>query len=363
MIHGSIILVLLSESDAIYAADRFINYYSRFNRIDDYLRHVKKDRIADRPGYLFSAEEDMFDSFEMHPNQMDFEIHVVDTSAKMTHRYNQWMYSEVLNLTASNAVEEAIPGRTHKWIVTETNTKKIVGVVRFGSPTINSKPRNDYFKRVVPLKEINPHFVMGFNIVPTQPFGFNYLGGKLLALLASSYELKSQFDHKYGTDLKYFETTSLYGSTKGMSMYDGLKPFLRHIGDTESKFLPLFHDDEFREFFDWFNVRNNNERLISADKSSKKIKIQTKMISIIKNSLMYNQCLEKLEEFNACIKHAMSLTEKKRYYLGDFRHTAQQAIDWWKKKASKRYDKLTREGRVRTKLEVWQPGVDMEIIR
>ena len=355
--------MLLSESDAIYAADRFINYYSRFNRIDDYLRHVKKDRIADRPGYLFSAEEDMFDSFEMHPNQMDFEIHVVDTSAKMTHRYNQWMYSEVLNLTASNAVEEAIPGRTHKWIVTETNTKKIVGVVRFGSPTINSKPRNDYFKRVVPLKEINPHFVMGFNIVPTQPFGFNYLGGKLLALLASSYELKSQFDHKYGTDLKYFETTSLYGSTKGMSMYDGLKPFLRHIGDTESKFLPLFHDDEFREFFDWFNVRNNNERLISADKSSKKIKIQTKMISIIKNSLMHNQCLEKLEEFNACIKHAMSLTEKKRYYLGDFRHTAQQAIDWWKKKASKRYDKLTREGRVRTKLEVWQPGVDMEIIR
>ena len=352
--------MILNESDAIYAADKFINYYSRFNRIDDYLRHVKKERVADRPGYLFSAEEDMFDSFDMHPNQMDFAIHVVDTSAKMTHRYNQWMYSEVLNLTASNAVEEAIPGRTHKWIVEEVNTKKIVGVVRFGSPTINSKPRNDYFKRVVSLKEINPHFVMGFNIVPTQPFGFNYLGGKLLALLASSYELKSQFDHKYGTDLKYFETTSLYGTTKGMSMYDGLKPFLRHIGDTESKFLPLFHDDEFREFFKWFNVRNNNKRLISADKSSKKIKIQSKMISIIKNSLKDK---EKLEQFNTSIKHAMSLTEKKRYYLGDFRHTAQQAIDWWKKKASKRYDKLTREGRVRHELEVWNPGVDLEIIR
>jgi hypothetical protein len=355
--------VLLTESDAIYAADRFINYYSRFNRIDDYLRHVKKERISDRPGYLFSAEEDMFDSFDMHPNQMDFEIHVVDTNPKTTSRHNQWLYSETLNLTASNAIEEAIPGRTHKWIVEEVNTKKVVGVVRFGSPTINSKPRNDYFERVVPLKEINPHFVMGFNIVPTQPFGFNYLGGKLLALLASSYELKSQFDHKYGTDLKYFETTSLYGTTKGMSMYDGLKPFLRHIGDTESKFLPLFHDDVFREFFGWFNERNDGERLISADKSSKKIKIQTKMISIIKNSLMYHECLDKLNEFNSSIKHAMSLTEKKRYYLGDFRHTAQQAIDWWKKKASRRYDKLTREGRVRTKLEIWEPGADLEIIR
>ena len=162
------------------------------------------------------------------------------------------MYSETLNLTASNPIEEAIPGRTHKWIVTETNTDKVIGVVRFGSPTINSKPRNDYFGKVLPLSDINAHFVMGFNIVPTQPFGFNYLGGKLLALLASSQLLKEQFDAKYGTDLKYFETTSLYGTTKGVSMYDGLRPFLRHIGDTESNFLPLFHDDEFRDFFWWF---------------------------------------------------------------------------------------------------------------
>ena len=197
--------MLLSESDAIYAADRFINYYSCFNRIDDYLRHVKKDRMDARPGSLFGADSEFFNAFDMHPNQMEFEIHVVDTNPKTTSRYNQWLYSETLNLTASNAIEEAIPGRTHKWIVEEVNTKKVVGVVRFGSPTINSKPRNDYFNRVVPLKEINPHFVMGFNIVPTQPFGFNYLGGKLLALLASSYELKSQFDHKYGTDLKYLK--------------------------------------------------------------------------------------------------------------------------------------------------------------
>ena len=68
-------------------------------------------------------------------------------------------------------------------------------------------------------------------------------------------------------------------------MYDGLKPFLRHIGDTESNFLPLFHDDEFRDFFWWFNERNGGERLISADKSSKKLKIQVKMISIIRRSL------------------------------------------------------------------------------
>ena len=352
--------MILTEGDAVYAANKFIDYYTQFNRIDDYLRFVKKDRVSDRSGSLFDADTEFFDSFGMEPNEMNIEVHVVDTNPKTTSRYNQWLYSETLNLTASNAIEEAIPGRTHKWIVTETNTNKVIGVVRFGSPTINSKPRNDYFGEVLPLSDINAHFVMGFNIVPTQPFGFNYLGGKLLALLACSKELKHQFDEKYGTDLKYFETTSLYGTTKGVSMYDGLKPFLRHIGDTESNFLPLFHDDEFRDFFWWFNERNGGERLISADKSSKKLKIQTKMISIIRNSLKDE---EKLKEFNDCIEHAKSLTEKKRYYFGKFEHSMDEAITWWKKKATKRYEKLQDQDRLRTELEIWKPGVDLEIIR
>jgi len=352
--------MILTEGDAVYAANKFIDYYTQFNRIDDYLRFVKKDRVSERPGSLFDADIEFFDSFDMAPNDMNFKVHVVDTNPKTTSRYNQWLYSETLNLTASNAIEEAIPGRTHKWIVVETNTNKVVGVVRFGSPTINSKPRNEYFGEVLPLSDINAHFVMGFNIVPTQPFGFNYLGGKLLALLACSKELKQQFDEKYDTDLKYFETTSLYGTTKGVSMYDGLKPFLRHIGDTESNFLPLFHDDEFRDFFWWFNERNGGERLISADKSSKKLKIQTKMISIIRNSLKDD---EKLKEFNDCIDHAKSLTEKKRYYFGKFEHTMDEAIIWWKEKATKRYEKLKSTDRLRTELEVWKQGTDLEIIR
>ena len=95
-------------------------------------------------------------------------------------------------------------------------------------------------------------------------------------------------------------------------MYDGLKPFLRHIGDTESKFLPLFHDDVFRDFFWWFNERNGGERLISADKSSKKLKIQVKMISIIRNSLKDD---DKLKQFNNCIDHAMSHRRRKDIIL------------------------------------------------
>jgi hypothetical protein len=352
---------MLSPDQAVWAADQFIEYYSKFSRIDDYLRFVKNSRLNQSSGKLFGPEDEIFSNFDVHPNDMSFSIHVVDTSSKPKTKYNQDLYSEILNDTASNPIEEAIPGRTIKWIVTEDTTSKIVGVVRFGSPTINSKPRNEYFDEVLPLSKINHEFVMGFNIVPVQPFGYNYLGGKLLALLSSSNELKRQFDMKYGTNLQYFETTSLYGTTKGVSMYDGLKPYIRHIGDTESNFLPLFHDDYFRKMFWWFNNNaNNGERLISADKSSKKLKIQTKMISIIMNSLQDDQ---KKIEFKNCIDRAKSLTEKKRYYISKFGYEKEEVISWWKRKASKRYEKLKSENKLRTELELWKPGVDMEIIR
>ena len=99
-------------------------------------------------------------------------------------------------------------------------------------------------------------------------------------------------------------------------------------------------------FFWWFNERNGGERLISADKSSKKLKIQVKMISIIRKSLGDE---EKLKQFNECIEHAKLLTEKKRYYFGKFEHTTEEAIIWWKKKATKRYEKLQDQDRLRTR--------------
>ena len=102
--------MILTESDAVYAANKFIDYYSQFNRIDDYLRHIKEDRGENRMGYLpgFGADSDMFDKFDVHPNDMNFEVHVVDTDTKSRSKYNQWLYSETLNLTASNPIEEAI---------------------------------------------------------------------------------------------------------------------------------------------------------------------------------------------------------------------------------------------------------------
>ena len=374
--------MILSESDAAYAADQFINYFSNMGRIDEYLRNVKLDRMSKMPTYLpgCGPEEDMFDAFDMHPNDMNFKVYAAGKDDSFTNEY----FNERLQITTSHSIESSIPGKSLKWIVMETNTKSIVGFIRFGSPTINCKPRNDWLGRPPELKRFNRHSIMGFIIVPTQPFGFNYLGGKLLAMLCCSHLARETLNKKYNADICLFETTSLYGTTKSSSQYDGLKPYLRYKGLTISDFTPLIHDSIFKDLNRWFTDRNNNKLLVKEDASSRKLKIQTKMISIIKKCLNNP---EKLKQFNDAILSAKNLTQQKRFYMSTYgfsnsrevilgeqdklikaenydRFGVEQIIGHWKKMAGKRYAKLRDEGRLRTKLETWNTNPDeIDIIR
>ena len=380
--------MILSESEAVYAADKFIDYFSNTGRIDEYLRNVKLDRIEDQPtslGAFFDGggggtEDDLFSKFDMHPADMKIKIYRAGEYGGLTNEF----FNERLQITMSHAFESSIPGKSLKWIVKEENTGKVIGFIRFGSPTINSKPRNDWLGDVPDLGRFNRHAIMGFIIVPTQPFGFNYLGGKLLAMLCCSHQAREELNAKYNSNICLFETTSLYGSTKSSSQYDGLKPYMRYKGLTDSDFTPLLHDSIFQDLNKWFTARNNDKCLVKEDASSRKLKIQTKMISIIKKSL---QDKDKLESFNAAIRSAKDLTEQKRFYMSTYgfknarevilgeqdtlvkaenydRFSVDQIISWWRKKASRRYETLRDEGRLRTKLETWNTNPDeIDIIR
>jgi hypothetical protein len=68
------------------------------------------------------------------------------------------------------------------------------------------------------------HTAIGSTIVPFQPLGYNYVGGKLLALLCLSDEVQNLWKKQYGDTLIGVTTTSLYGKTKlnGQSQYDNL---------------------------------------------------------------------------------------------------------------------------------------------
>lgn len=65
--------------------------------------------------------------------------------------------------------------------------------------------------------------------MPVQPFGFNFCGGKLLAMLAFSKEIHHFYVQKYGYPLAAITTTAIHGKS---IQYDRLKQ-LKFIGYTK----------------------------------------------------------------------------------------------------------------------------------
>ena len=372
---------VVDESKAEWAADKFIDYFKNFSSIEDYLRYAKSEAVSSMATIPGISDKDAFFNEDIHPQDMNFEVKFVGD--RFTNGLPQEYYLKYLTATSSHVIEHNIPGRELRWMVYETNTKKIMGFIRFGSPTINSKPRNIWLGKAPDLSRFNRHAVMGFAIVPSQPFGFNYLGGKLLALMCVSHYAREQVSKVFEKDIALFETTSLYGSTTSASQYDGLKPFMRFKGLTDSKFLPLLHNKAFHRLHDRFTYLNNNTPLTENRASSKKMKRQTRMISIIRNSLKNE---EKLKEFNDVIAMAFTLTQRKRFYISDYGYSnirevirgdqdklirgqnwdkfyLENMIKWWKKKASKRYEKLKKENRFRSGVELWSEDDNIQIIR
>ena len=372
---------VVDESKAEWAADKFIDYFQNFSSIEDYLRYAKGEAVSSIAVLPGVSDKDAFLNEDIHPQDMEFEIKFVGD--RFQDSISQDIYIKYLSATSSHVIEHNIPGRELRWMVYEKNTKKIIGFIRFGSPTINSKPRNIWLGKAPDLSIFNRHAVMGFAIVPSQPFGYNYLGGKFLALLCVSHYAREQVSKVFEKEIALFETTSLYGSTTSASQYDGLKPFIRYKGLTDSKFLPLLHKEKFHELHNAFTEWNDNQPLTENRASSKKMKRQTKMISIIRNSL---QDKNKLNKFNSVIQMAFGLTQQKRAYISDYGYAnvrevilgeqdklvrgqnwdkfyLENIISWWKKKASKRYEKLKKENRFRDKVELWTDDDTIQIIR
>ena len=202
-------------------------------------------------------------------------------------------------------------------------------------------------------------------------------------MLFRSHEVREICNKKYGMNVCLFETTSLYGSTKGVSQYDGLKPYIRYKGLTESDMVPMMHGEPYLALKEY--VESKVGDILEGDQksTSRKLRTFTKIIALTKAAL--KDTPEGLT-FMETIEHAKGLTEQKRYYVSDYgyqnvvdylacrtdtlipgenyeKHKMANLVEWWRNKAINRYETLNSEGRIRTELEVWTSGKEIQIIR
>src|SRR6056300_1682763 len=326
----------LTRENALHVANIFSDYFDKFSRIDQYMRDQKMAQIETIPTSLpgMGLDTELFDDFTMSSQVMD--LHMVEL--------DNHTWDTCINMISSHSNMVSIPGKSLKLAVKEMNTGKYVGFMRFGSPVINMRPRNVLLGNVPDLPVFNKTAIMGFVIVPAQPFGYNYLGGKLLAALCCSHQVREMLNKKYDMNLVMFETTSLYGNSKSASQYDGMKPMLKNRGLTDSDFIPMIHGKPFKDMLDY---------------------VEDKIGVFIKEK---------------------KLTEQKRYYVSNYgienyidivngktdkivrapnydRFHDNELIEWWRKMATKRFDNLNKDGRLRNDLEIWTKDSRIDIIR
>ena len=284
---------------------------------------------------------------------------------------------------ASFPVESQI-GKRFYFVV--KNDGMICGFIRINSPVISLSNRNRLFGQVLTAKQINQYMLNGSVIVQVQPFGYNYLGGKLLTIICISNEMTDILRTKV-PEYCFFETSSLYGSIKQSSQYDGMEPYIRDFGLTQSKVLMYPTQDIFHELRQYiepvYGLPEFKGKVCDTSKSTPKQREFNKLISILGNNLKELD-VDRYKVFQDLKKHHMTSMTQKRYYYSNLGndnfkehitggvpleqmdrtvYDFENLFQWWSNKAVKRYDSLKSKGTFRTELEHYGKGTEKEMIR
>jgi hypothetical protein len=153
---------------------------------------------------------------------------------------------------------DANPGRNVKIYIKDRVSGKILGLVSLGSDVTSLGVRDNYIGWTQDNKykdgRLN-HTTIATTIVCTQPLGYNFLGGKLVACMATSAEVRNHWKEKYGQTLIAVGTTSLYGIH---SQYNGI-PHFKTLGESAGKVATKPDDSVYEGWHHWIKENKPEE--------------------------------------------------------------------------------------------------------
>jgi hypothetical protein len=254
------------------------------------------------------------------------------------------------------------PGRFLKLIIHDGSTeKRLLGGISISSDVIAITDRDNYIgwtadDRLKNDKRIN-NSAIGSCIMSTQPFGYNFLGGKLAACLVTTDVVRDTWKTQYDNVMAGMTTTSLYGS---YSMYNSLKWW--HKCGTSAGKMPIKPDDSIYEVWHHWIQENKPQEYsemmqqkegVSGPVTGAKQRVISKIFSQLKmktsdyvhgfeRGTYYSSFYENTREF-LCNKIKESDLRMKPLYASG--KTA--ILDWWRTKAVDRYKKLRSESNLK----------------
>jgi hypothetical protein len=189
-------------------------------------------------------------------------------------------------------------GRNLYYALIDDVTKKYLGVMCISSDFLDLTPRDNaigWSRDIKTQQHMINHTAIGSTIVPLQPLGFNYMGGKLLALMCLSDTVQADWKKQYGDTLVGVTTTSLYGKTKagGLSQYDGLEhwnPMGFSSGSvafeptraTKKLVFDWIKENHTRKYFEWWEAKNQQGLPLKRDHKNRSLNFAYSQLKIPK---------------------------------------------------------------------------------
>jgi hypothetical protein len=275
----------------------------------------------------------------------------------------------------------ANPGRNVKINVKDRVSGKLLGQISLASDVTAMGVRDNYIGWSKDNKFVDGklnYTTIASTIVCTQPLGYNFLGGKLIAMMTTVPEIRNHWKTKYGQTLVAVGTTSLYGIH---SQYNGI-PLFKTLGESAGK-ISLKPDDKFYDpWHQW--LKENRTEWYKQNISDERARNGANMgyeangpVSGIKQKILgqiFKECGIKANEYHHGFKRGVYLAmmyENGREFLCKqieenelvLKPKFAQGIDyinkWWKKHAISRYSKLHDEGRIKPEHLFYIEGIGM----
>jgi len=325
-----------------------------------------------KPTDIYNKELTIKEIEELEPY-----VEIVDEDAKES---TKWTYLRKMIHTMSWT---ANPGRNVKIFIKDRKSGKLLGLVSLASDVTAMGVRDNYIGWTKEDKfqkgKLN-YTTIASTIVCTQPLGYNFLGGKLTAMMTTVPEVREYWKEKYGQTLIAVGTTSLYGIH---SQYNGI-PHFKTLGESAGK-IAIKPDDEFYDPWhqwlkenraDWYKTAITNERIRNGANmgtgegaSGPVSGIKQKILSQIfkecgikvsdyhhgfKRGVYFAQMYENGNEFLCSKIEESELVMKKKFADG-----VDYINNWWKRQAIKRYTTLHTEGRLKPEDLFYIDGIGM----
>jgi len=263
----------------------------------------------------------------------------------------------------------ANPGRNVKINVKDRVSGKLLGQISLASDVTAMGVRDNFIGWTKDNKFVDGKLnntTIASTIVCTQPLGYNFLGGKLIAMMTTTPEIRAYWKSKYDNVLIAVGTTSLYGIH---SQYNGI-PLFKTLGESAGK-ISLKPDDKFYDpWHQW--IKENHAEWYSENITEERARNGANMgydrngpVSGIKQKILgkiFKECGIKANQYHHGFKRGVyfammyengneflrnEITEDQLVMKDKFKQGNEYIQKWWKKHAISRYTKLHDEGRIK----------------